>query len=255
MANDDGVQPGWYADPLRRFELRWFNGSSWTADVASSDERFVDPLGILPDISARPSVSPGALPGATDPSSSSNGRATAAMTCGIVAVAVSWMPFLVVIGVVAAIVAIALGATALRRTVPGGVGRGRAVVGIATGASALLVAAIGIVFSVIVLDAVNSYLEPAPNEVTITSCEQVGSRVNAIGTVENLGSEQAGYSVLIGFAEPGSDIAEQTVRIAVDDVAPGELGQFEAQGRVDLDAVDCIVIEVNGPLPFGVALD
>lgn len=37
---------GWYPDPLGRYDNRWFNGTSWTADVSTDGARRVDPLGI-----------------------------------------------------------------------------------------------------------------------------------------------------------------------------------------------------------------
>ncbi|MGA0270730.1 MAG: DUF2510 domain-containing protein, partial [Ilumatobacteraceae bacterium] len=37
---------GWYPDPLGRYDHRWFNGTSWTADVSTDGVRQVDPLGI-----------------------------------------------------------------------------------------------------------------------------------------------------------------------------------------------------------------
>lgn len=37
---------GWYPDPLGRYDHRWFNGTSWTADVSTNGARHVDPLGI-----------------------------------------------------------------------------------------------------------------------------------------------------------------------------------------------------------------
>ena len=37
---------GWYPDPLGRYDLRWFNGTSWTADVSTNGTRHVDPQGV-----------------------------------------------------------------------------------------------------------------------------------------------------------------------------------------------------------------
>lgn len=36
----------WCDDPCGRYELRWWDGETWTADVASGGEVMVDPLGI-----------------------------------------------------------------------------------------------------------------------------------------------------------------------------------------------------------------
>ena len=251
MANDGGVRPGWYADPLRRFEMRYFNGNSWTADVSNGGRRFVDPLGI--DVGADHATSSPA-PSAGG-SSTASGTATASMVLGIIAVAIAWIPFIVVLGAIAAVLALVFGTVAIRRSRPSDVGRSRAVVGVVTGASGLVAAVLGIVLSILVLDVYDSYTDPPPNEVTITSCEVVGSRAIASGRLDNLGRETSDFSVVIGFVRPGTDNPHRTTRVVLDDVRPGTPAPFDAERQVDLDEVDCIVVEVTGPLPFGLALD
>ncbi len=251
MSNEGGARPGWYADPIGRFELRYFNGVSWTADVSEGGRRFVDPLGTEPG-QHQASQSAG---GAPTPSGAANGPATAAMVLGIMAVAIAWLPFVVVIGVVAAFAAIAFGWVGVRRSGPSGLGRSRAVVGLATGISALVAAVLGVVLTVIVLDVYNAYVDPRPHEATITECSLAGSRATATGTIENLGSDTADFSVLIGFVRPGTDNPHRTARAVVTDVAPGKKADFDVERQVDLDAIDCVVVEVTGPLPFGLDLD
>ena len=258
VPTDGGVHPGWYADPLRRFELRYYNGSSWTADVSTDGDRFVDPLGLeLPDrssagVSTTNSPTNSAL---TDNSPATNSPATAAMVLGIIAVAISWLPFIVVLGAVAAVLALAFGSVGVRRSTPSGVGRSRAIAGLVTGASALVLAALGAVLTFVVLDVYDAYLDPGPNETTITSCEIVGSRAIASGTLENLGTDTADFSVLVGFVRPDTDNPHRAGRVVLDDVEPGETTEFRVERQVDLDDVDCIVTEVTGPLPFGLSLD
>jgi hypothetical protein len=249
VANDGGVRPGWYADPLRRFELRYYNGATWTADVSTGGERFVDPLGI--DVEHHPAQP--ARSGATENTPTS--LATASMVLGIVAVAIAWVPFVVVVGAVAALLALLFGILAIRRSGPSGAGRSRAVVGVITGASGLLAAALGTVLTFVVLDVYDSYLNPPPHETVITSCEVVGSRAIATGRLENLGDDTSDFSVLVGFVRPGTDNPHRTTRVTLDDVEAGASAPFDAERQVELDDVDCIVIEVTGPLPFGLALD
>ncbi len=252
MANDGGVRPGWYADPLRRFELRYYNGDAWTADVSDSGQRFVDPLGIDVGSDAWTS-SPNSSAGAS--TSNVNGMATASMVFGIIAVAIAWIPFVVVVGAVAAVLALVLGAIAMRRSAPADAGRSRAVVGVVTGASGLVAAALGVVLSVLVLDVYERYTDPPPHEVRITSCEIVGSRAIASGRLDNLGAESSDFSVVVGFVRPGTDNPHRTTRVMLDDVRPGTPAPFDAERQVELDEVDCVVVEVTGPLPFGLALD
>jgi Protein of unknown function (DUF2510) len=260
VANDSGVHPGWYADPLRRFDLRYYNGAAWTADVSTDGNRFVDPLGIELGAEHRSLDHRNAdhrSPGGSPPSraTATNGAATAAMVLGIIAVAIAWLPFVVVFGVIAAVLALTFGALGVRRSTESGIGRSRAVVGLATGSCALVAAALGAVLTFVVLDVYDAYLDPAPNDVTVTSCEVVGSRAIASGSLENLGTDVSDFSVLIGFVRAGTDNPQRTGRALLDDVEPGRRVEFGVERQVDLDDVDCIVIEVTRPLPFGLSLD
>ena len=253
MANDSGVQPGWYADPFRRFELRYFNGAAWTADVSSGGDRFVDPLGLEVGPGQHERTGPALSP--SGDGAGTNSPATAAMVLGIIAVSIAWLPFVVVLGVIAAALALAFGIVGIRRAAPSGVGRSRAVVGLVTGGSALVAAVLGAVLTFVVLDVYDDYLNPGPHEATITSCEIVGSRAMATGTLENLGTDTADFSVLVAFVRPGTDNPHRSSRAVLDDVRPGRGAEFEVERQVELDEVDCIVMEVTGPLPFGLVLD
>jgi hypothetical protein len=251
VANDGEVRPGWYADPLRRFELRYYNGSAWTADVSTGGGRFVDPLGTEVG-----DVVHGAHTGSGDRTkNTATSLATASMVLGIVAVAIAWIPFIVVFGALAALLALVFGIVAIRRSGPTGAGYSRGVIGVVTGISGLLAAALGAVLSFMVLDVYDSYLNPPPHEATITSCEIVGSRAIASGRLSNLGDSTSDFSVLVGFVRPGTDNPHRATRVELDDVEPGVAAKFDAERQVELDDVDCIVIEVTGPLPFGLALD
>jgi hypothetical protein len=249
VAHDGGVHPGWYADPLGRFELRYYNGAAWTADVSNDGARFVDPLGL--ELVTHPT----SVGNTGADNSATNGPATAAMVLGIIAVAIAWLPFIVVLGLIAAVLALVFGAAGVRRSTRTGAGRSRAIVGLVTGASGLVAAALGIVLTFAVLEVYDDYVDPPPHEVVIDACDVVGSRAIASGTLENLGTDPADFSVLIGFVRRGTDNPHRTDRVLLDDVEPGQRSEFDAERQVDLDEVDCIVIEVTGPLPFGFSLD
>lgn len=241
MTDERGVAPGWYPDPLRRYELRYFNGVGWTSDVAGGGERHVDPLGVSPSPAAE--RSPGR-----------HRAATASMVLGIVALSIAWIPVVVVAGLVVGCLAIVLGIVGLRGAGPGG-GRSFAIAGIATGVSALLAGIIGVILTMVVIDAYDAYLHPQPHEITLTGCELQGTRAVVSGALRNTGSESGDFSVLIGFARPGTDNVRRTDRVTIDDLEPGDTTTFEAQGQVDLDEVECVVVDVTGPLPFGISLD
>jgi hypothetical protein len=242
VTNDTGAAAGWYADPMRRYDHRYYNGAAWTSDVSTGGERFVDPLGI------EPTPSTPERPGHP-------GVATAAMVLGIVAISLAWVPFVVALGLLAAVLAIVLGAVGLRRARRTGANRAFAVVGIATGAGALVVAIVGIALSVLVYDAYEAYLDPAPNETAVVGCTLEGARATLRGELVNLGTETEDFSVLVAFVRPGTDNPERSQRVSIDDVAPGDTAVFEAEAQVRLAEIDCLVLEVNGPLPFGIVVD
>jgi hypothetical protein len=248
MTEDRGVAPGWYADPLRRYEHRWFNGRTWTADVSLGGVRSVDPFGVDP-------MGPGRAPGSPAGPGARNGVATASMVLGIVAVSIAWMPVFVVLGVIAAVLALGFAVAGIRRARTSGVGRSFALAGLATASGALAVSVLGFWLTGVVLDAYGEFVDPAPHEVVVTACELQGARAVMSGELENMGRSTASFTVLVSFVRPGTDNARRTDRVIIDDVAPGERVEFEASGQVDLDDVDCLISEVTGPLPFGIEID
>jgi Protein of unknown function (DUF2510) len=245
VTDETGAAAGWYADPTGRYEHRYYNGRAWTADVSAGGQRFVDQLGLEPTVN----------PSTDTPDGARNGMGTAAMVLGIVAISTSWMPFAVVLGVIAGVLALVFGWIGLRRAENSGTGRSFAIVGLATGASALAAATVGVVLTMVVLHAYDDYLNPQPNAVVVTECELQGSRATMTGVLTNTGEHTADYSVLVGFVRTGTDNAHRSKRVNIDDVAPGADATFTAQAQIDLEAIDCVILDVNGPLPFGVTVD
>jgi Protein of unknown function (DUF2510) len=247
VTNEPGAAAGWYADPMGRYEHRYYNGKEWTADVSGGGRRFVDPLGITP--------TPIGPTGGTAATGSRNGAATASMVLGIVALSIAWIPFLFVLGVIAAILALVFATVGWRRAGSSGSGRSFSVVGFATAGSALVAAVLGGTLSVVVLDVYDRYLNPQPNEVAVTSCELEGTRATMTGRLTNTGDDTSSYSVQVGFVRPGTDNPHRSELVAIEDVPAGDSMTFEAQSQVDLDDVDCVILEVTGPLPFGLEVD
>lgn len=239
-------QPGWYPDPSGRFEFRFHNGSIWTADVSTSGQRYVDPLGAAPS-TPRPSF--------TGQPAARNGLALASMILGIVALSIAWIPFVVVLGAVCAVLAVVLGVVALRRARHTAHGKGFAIAGLVTGLLASALCVVGVVFSFAVVRAVDRFDNPAANRVSVTSCELDGSTVTVVGAIENLDEVEADFTVQIAFTRPGTDNPHRSGRAFVDDVAPGESASFELSRQIGLDEVDCVVTDVTGPLPFGLEIE
>jgi hypothetical protein len=238
------VVAGWYPDPAERFEARFHNGSDWTADVSRNGQRYVDPLGTAPPQST-----------SAPHGSGGNRAATAAMVLGIVALATSWMPFVVVIGAIAALLALILATLGLRQSSVSGTGRSFALTGLITGAIALVASVVGVLLSVVVLNAIDRYENPAQNAASVTSCELNEGSATMQGEITNLASGTEDFSVKVAFVRPGTNNAQYSTRIAVDGVAPGETRTFEVNRPVTLDEIDCAISDVDGPLPFGLEID
>ncbi len=227
---------GWFPDPLGRHEHRYFNGVNWTPDVSDGGQRLVDPLGTLPGYQSSGTAA-------------SNGLATAALTCGVIGTLIAWMPFLVVIGVVLGVLALVFGIKALRRSAAVGRGRGAAIAGIVTGTSALLLAIVGVILSVVVFRAVADFAEPGPYDADVLGCTLDGRTATVDGTLTNESLTVRDYSL---FVTVGKDVDVFTI----DDVAPGETVEWSASVRTRAVPDECRPsIVVQGPFPFGIEMD
>lgn len=248
--------PGWYPDPSGRFEVRYHNGLAWTADVSTDGERYVDPLGTAPPVSGGAAAGPHGhgAPTGHDGTAGRNGPAIAALVLGIVSIAVGWLPFVVAVGAVAAVLAIVFGVVGRRRSGRHGPGAGAALAGLVTGSIGVLVCVGGVLFTMAFLRELDAYSNPAPHAVEIDRCTVSGSEASAAGRITNLGSEPSGFSLLVDFVRPNTDNPDRRARVVVDDIPPGGSAPFEVTRPVSLDEVDCVIARVDGPLPFGVEI-
>ena len=222
---------GWYPDPTGRFEYRFHNDREWTADVATGGRRSVDPL-----TSYTPPTKNGGR---------SNGIAVAGMVCGIFAVVTAWVPFVAVLGIIAAIVGLALSIPALARSRERG-RRGFAIAGVITSAVGLLLGVLGIVLTVVLVRAISAFDDPGPVDVTVEQCTtDGGGGVLAEVAVENLSSKERSYTIEVDLG--GLD----TEWIEIDDVGPGDRATAQVTGRSFGLEPDCRIVSINGPVPFG----
>jgi len=241
--------PGWYPDPSGRFEHRFHNGAAWTADVATDGHRFVD-------TAATAAFRDSAGPAPPMAPRRSNGLATASMVCGIVAVSLGWVPFVAVPMIAVAVVALALGVAGLRRSRSTGTGRSFAVSGLLTGGAGLGACAVGVVLTGAFLDAVRAYADAGPHSVELTSCRRDGGQVIAEGTITNEGTGPATFAILVE-ADAGEAGGRGGQRAIVDDLAPGAAERFTVtvpRTRFADSEPECHIVDVNGPLPFGIDL-
>jgi hypothetical protein len=243
---------GWYPDPSGRFEYRYHNGQAWTNDVATGGQRYVDP------VAGPPGLRPPGLPGPTGAAGSprhrvGNGIALAGMVCGIVGLVTGWVPFFGVVGIVASIVGLSLSIPGLRRSHESGERRSFAITGIITSILGLLVGALGIFLTVIVFRAVQRFESPGPNDTRLASCTVEDGYLVARGELTNTSDEERDFTVLVEL-----DLGDRR-RVAIDDVAAGDTKDFVARSErahhAEGDTGSCRIVDVNGPVPFGLDPD
>lgn len=228
---------GWFPDPHGRHEYRWFNGTAWTADVADDGQRLVDPFGAAP------------LPRSAT-RGTGNGLATAAITCGLLALLFAWMPLFVVVGLVLGTLGVVFGVRGRRRAQQVGTGAGTALAGLITGIASLLVSIVGIVLTVSLVREVAAFMSPGPVDARVESCRVGAGAVDVEGSLTNRSDERRSYTVYGVFDNPRGlrDAVEH-----VDDVDPGGTVPFTLHRSVrSQTSGPCDVrLVVHGPSPWG----
>lgn len=246
MNDQSAYGAGWFPDPARRYELRWYNGHAWTGDVSVNGQRYVDP--IPASVSGPATPPPMAGPPNGTPSRS---LAVLAMIAGLVAVTTAWMPVVVVLGAIAALTGVVLGAIALSRVSSGlASGRGLARAGLALGVVGVALTPIGISLTGRVVDELRLFAEPGPLSVDITTCRVDDGRLDVTGSIVNLDDTVRGYVIILEL----SDIRgrDDVVQISVDDVEPDRPRQWSTDAPSALDGDLRCSFDVTGPYPFGI---
>jgi hypothetical protein len=228
---------GWYPDPTGRFEYRYHNDRHWTSDVSTNGQRYVDPL-------PGPAAGPQQAVPSPPTGAGGNGLAVASMVCGIVALVIAWVPFFGIVGLAAAVVGLALGIPALRRSKPTGARRGAAITGIVTSSIGIVLGILGIVLAVFLVRAIDRFEDPGPTETAITSCAEEGTDVVATGELTNTSDRTRSYSVEVRLGVGNREWVQ------VDDVGPGETATFTARDFGAFTDGACDVVQVRGPVPF-----
>lgn len=232
------MEPGWYIDPMRRFEYRYFNGVQWTSDVSVNGQRYVD----------TPMAQP-ILPAPTPPRH--RGKAIASMVMGISAVALGWVPFVFALAAGAAIAAIVFGVLGLKSARRNdGYGHGFAVAGLTLAPIALAVCVGGFFFTRVVLREVRNFLEPGPHEVFVQQpCTIDHGTATLRGTIRNLDDHQRDYRIEVDF-DNGDNAHIETVPVL--HVAAGATAPWTSTADIGGTSITCEVSKVYGPLPFDI---
>jgi hypothetical protein len=204
---------------MRRFDYRYFDGSTWTADVATGGHRYRDPLQV-----AAPPVP--------------RTFAVASFVIGLVSLASATLPFISLAVPVSALLGCIFAIVALRRHRRGtGRGKGFAIWGLCISLAAAPTSAIGIATATpAFIRAVRLAVDGEPPSVTIPVCETRNGTPYAEVTVTNIDSSPSSYNVTVVFAESlgGADTTVGKVDISVDTIEPGGARRYRATAPVQL---------------------
>jgi hypothetical protein len=244
-------RPDWYPDPTGRFEYRYHNGASWTGDVSADGHRFLDPL------RAPASFTP--VPFGVVPFQETTGtaKAKAAFILALCSFLVGWVPFLCLFAAAAAILAIIFGVGVLRRhrrehrVESDRPGRGYAIAGLSIAPVALLVSGVGVWLSVLTLREVQSFTEVGRYSTHDIACNVDSRLATYRGTITNESTQTHSYEITIEFLRPGTSVRRYIASTSVDDLAPGSTADVIVNEVVSDAELDCNLVSVTGPLPFG----
>lgn len=235
---EPSTTPGWYPDPAGRYEFRYHNGVRWTGDVSVDGQRYVEPESNV----GPPAGQPVGRPPLTSQTGGRGGAITA-LVLGIVGASLAWLPFVFVVGAVAALVGLVFGTIAIRRHSNG---RKMAVWGTVLSVLALPLCIVGYAFTRVVMDELE---DPGAHIVHITRCES-RSGFLAEGTIDNLSDVNRYYEVTVSFRVDGTEVRSTTVN--VDDVDDGDSAAFRAEAAAPVGVggdVECVVSSVKNNLP------
>lgn len=198
----------------------------------------------------RRSIDPDLSPTPTTPTGRGRAGALTSITLAISAMAISWLPFVVVLGVAAAISAIVLGIVALGRVEPGpSNSRAMALGGVTCGVLALALSGVGVSSSRAMLDDLRGVRDPGRHLTRVVSCVvDPDGRAVAAGEIRNLGERPRSYLVTVVFADSQGGFADRSVRVPV--VDPGTSARFEATtsaGATPSSELTCRIEQVSSP--------
>lgn len=231
---------GWFPDPARRAELRYFDGQRWTAHVSTSGQSWAETGGLNPSRPAHPAgASPHAPVFVSVAPSPSNGLAVAALVVGIVGAVFGLIPLFFFISLPLGVLALIFGLVGIRKASKGGRRMGMAIAGTVLG---LVSAGLGVIGFVIVDEAVEDLGEvfgPASAEDYSASIQTCGRDrfdfADATGTITNDSNERMTFWVTVYFVDDdGIRLADATDLVS--DLAPGETARWSAGGLTKVPA-------------------
>ncbi|MGD9705832.1 MAG: DUF2510 domain-containing protein [Acidimicrobiia bacterium] len=238
---------GWHPDPTGRHQQRYFNGVTWTGDVADDGTRSVD-------VTTSPVW--GTTVVATSPAAErSSALATAGMILGIVGVVTGVLMVVFYVAVVCGALALVFGLVAARRCRRAGLTvDGRARTAIVLGPIALALSVIGaIVFVTVVQDVIDHLERVAPAssfELGEATCVVVDGSARFETRLTNTTDDTDRFTVVAEFLDPASGRVVASGRSVVEDVRPADPVPIVVTAPVELTDVDCRVdvVRIGTPL-------
>ena len=219
-----GPHPGWYPDPTRRYEVRYFNGVTWTADVATGGQRMVDSMNAAPFPKSAPGWTDAWAPG---PKPLPATMATIALVLALVGIGIGWIPFLFAVGAVAAVAGAVFGFLALKR-IKAGTERGRH---LALWAIGLLPVAAGVVFlgawmTTKAVKEFDDYNNAPANHLVVGPCQADGDQITFSGSLQNLSKKSSDFTVNVSLESASGRRVTRSLHldeVAADETRPWEL--------------------------------
>lgn len=239
---NESYPSGWYPDPTRRYEFRFYNGQVWTGDVSNQGQRLLDPL---------PGAGSGTAPYAAFAPVARNGHAIAAFVLALGSVVVGWVPFVCFLALIAVVLAVIFGIIGLRRSrVLNRCGRSLAVAALALAPLGAAVSAVGVWLTQRSVAEFTDFVNVGDYSLTDISCNVRDSVVTYEGEITNNSAQTQSYHLTFEFSRSGTGNALYSASDDVSNVGPGQVGRWTVRHRVQQDALDCRVSGVSGPIPF-----
>ena len=243
------MEVGWHPDPTGRHQQRYFNGVTWTGDVADDGTRSVDVASSSVWSTTTTAASPAAV--VEQPGSA---LAMAGMILGIVGVVTGALMVVFYVAFICGVLALVFGLVVASRSRRAGLPvDGRARTAIVLGPIALVLSVVGaIVFFTVVRDVIDDLERVAPAssfELGEATCTVADGTARFETQLTNTTDERDRFTLVAEFVGPDGRVVASG-RTVVEDVQPGASVPMVVTAPVEVATVDCRVdvVRIGTPL-------
>jgi hypothetical protein len=245
------MEVGWHPDPTGRHQQRYFNGVTWTGDVADDGTRSVDVANSPVWSTTTNAASTAAATAVEHPGGA---LATAGMILGIVGVVTGALMVVFYLAVICGVLALVFGLVAARRSRRAGLAvDGRARTAIVLGPISLALSVIGaIVFFTVVRDVMDHLERVAPAssfELDEATCTLADGTARFETQLTNTTDERDRFTLVAEFVDPAGHVVASG-RAVVEEVQPGASVPMVVTAPLEVAMVDCRVdvVRIGTPL-------